>query len=90
MVSLGRVATNDVVVSLETVSKLHGYFLKEGEGWLYTDYRSTNGTLLNGKVVEKAAKVPLSDGDRIRLGSELEATFLAPGSLHDLLLGKRS
>ena len=48
MITFGRVPNNDIVISLPSVSKIHGYLHKDAEGnwWIY-DQRSTNGTWLN-------------------------------------------
>jgi pSer/pThr/pTyr-binding forkhead associated (FHA) protein len=81
MISIGRAASCDVCVEVETLSKVHGYFLREPDRWLYTDYRSTNGTTINGQKVEKTEKRALADGDRLQLGIGLHALFLMPGSL---------
>jgi hypothetical protein len=85
MVSVGRALNNDVVIVLSTVSKLHGYFLCEGAAWSFIDHRSKNGTQLNDKAVKPSERQKLADGDRIRLGLELQAVFLSPRSLYDFL-----
>lgn len=82
MISLGRATSNDVVLQLETVSKLHGYFVQEGDSWTYSDHRSTNGTVLNGRKLEKQ-KVVLQDGDLLRFGTDVAAVFLHPRSLFE-------
>lgn len=87
MISIGRAASCDIVVALETVSKVHGYFLREPDGWAYTDYRSTNGTWVNDKRVEKGERRRIEDRDALRIGLDLRATFLAPSSLYERLRG---
>lgn len=49
MISIGRALNSDVVLALDSVSKIHGYFSpgEPGEWWL-TDLRSTNGITING------------------------------------------
>jgi hypothetical protein len=83
MVSIGRATSNDIVIALETISKLHGYFLRENDAWFYTDYQSTNGTVINDKRVEKGEKRLVQDGDRIGLGLDIGAVFLLPRSLYE-------
>lgn len=82
MISLGRSTSNDIVIGLDTISKLHGYFLRESDAWFYTDYQSTNGSYINDKRVEKGEKRLLADGDRFKLGLDIVALFLAPTSLY--------
>lgn len=85
MISLGRATSNDVVLQLETVSKLHGYFVRENDRWHYTDHRSTNGTVVNGKRLGNGEKVALEDGDVLRFGIDVGAVFLFPRSLFERL-----
>jgi pSer/pThr/pTyr-binding forkhead associated (FHA) protein len=87
MISLGRAASNDVVIALDTISKLHGYFLREGDAWYYTDYQSTNGTHVNHKRVDKGEKLLLADGDRFTIGLDVLADFLLPASLYERVRG---
>ena len=86
-VSIGRAPNNDLVFAVESVSKFHGYFTNDGSEWALTDYRSTNGTELNGRKLEPAVATPVKSGDRIRFGTHLCAEFLAPASLHAKLCG---
>jgi hypothetical protein len=82
MISLGRALTNDVVLLLETVSKLQGFFTPGADGsWQFTDNGSTNGTLLDGVELEQRRPWPLADGSLLRFGLELEAEFILPRSL---------
>jgi hypothetical protein len=81
MVTIGRAVNNDVVILLETVSKFHGYFTHAGDGWTLTDQRSANGLHVNGITLESTKPHPIADGDRIRFGLDLAATFLLPRAL---------
>jgi len=81
-VSVGRAANNDIVFAVDSVSKFHGYFTIENDRWFVTDFRSTNGTLLNGKKVDPTVPTSVKDGDRIRFGDHVTVQFLEPHSLH--------
>jgi len=85
-VSVGRAANNDLVFAVDSVSKFHGYFTVDAGQWAITDFRSTNGTELNGKKLEPTLATPVKSGDRIRFGEHLCAEFLDPVSLHGKLL----
>jgi hypothetical protein len=86
-ISVGRAGNNDIVLSVESVSKFHCYFTIEGDAWFLTDFRSTNGTELNGKRLEPTVATRVKDGDRIRFGEHVVALFLEPGSLYAKLRG---
>jgi FhaA, N-terminal domain/FHA domain len=63
---LGRSRACDVHVPDVNVSRRHAELRQEGTTYWIVDLDSTNGTLVNGKQVERER---LSDGDTITLGS---------------------
>jgi hypothetical protein len=65
-VTIGRVSTNDVVLSDPNVSRHHAELRREGDAWLLVDLGSTNGTLVNDKPTRSHE---LSHGDRLRFGT---------------------
>ncbi|HEV2846722.1 MAG TPA: FHA domain-containing protein, partial [Thermoanaerobaculia bacterium] len=65
-VRLGRGSDNDVVLSDVSVSRYHAEILREPEGWIVHDLKSTNGVEVNRSPVEKA---PLRAGDLLSIGS---------------------
>ncbi|MBA2740904.1 MAG: DUF3662 domain-containing protein [Actinobacteria bacterium] len=65
-VVLGRSRDCDVRVSDENVSRKHAEIREQGDRWILIDLGSTNGTLLNGRKIDREQ---LSDGDTITLGS---------------------
>lgn len=69
--SLGRLASNDIVLNDRRVSRHHADLLEQDGRWLVRDAGSTNGTAVNGKIVREAVLKP---GDRISLGG-LELTW---------------
>ncbi|HEU4391828.1 MAG TPA: FHA domain-containing protein, partial [Blastocatellia bacterium] len=63
--TIGRLVGNDLVLNHPAVSRTHGGIKQLGSDyWLFNLSRS-NGTLLNGELVERA---PLADGDAIQIG----------------------
>lgn len=72
---IGRMSSNDVVLSDANVSRRHAELRKEGDSWVIKDLDSTNGTLVNGKL---AREHTLADGDRITFGT-IELVFRGPG-----------
>jgi len=77
-VSVGRMSTNDIVLSDSNVSRRHAELRNDGGRWTVADLGSTNGTLVNGKL---AKEHQLNDGDKITFGtSELMFKSSASGA----------
>jgi pSer/pThr/pTyr-binding forkhead associated (FHA) protein len=77
-IGLGREADNQIHVAAKSVSSCHCEFKKKGDGYEIIDLDSTNGTRINGKVIEDAHT--LEDGDRILLGETVAAHFVMLGA----------
>ncbi len=65
-VTIGRMSSNDVVLSDQNVSRKHAELRHEGGHWLIVDLGSTNGTSVNGTLAREHA---LDHGDRITFGA---------------------
>jgi hypothetical protein len=65
-VVLGRSRDCDLRVSDLNVSRRHAEIREQGDRWILVDLGSTNGTLLNGRKIDREQ---LSDGDTITVGS---------------------
>lgn len=66
---LGRGTVADVDLVDNSVSRRHAEIRYDGEDATVTDLGSTNGTAVNGTVVERGEQVMITDGAVIRLGS---------------------
>ena len=64
--TVGRSATNRVVVRDEVCSRNHCEVFQSGERWLLRDLESRNGTMVNGVCVD--ADWPLEEGQIIQIG----------------------
>lgn len=58
----------DGVILHETVSRIHCRIDKDQENYYITDLNSTNGTIVNGELLNTNEKVLLQEGDEIQLG----------------------
>lgn len=65
-VTIGRQATNDVVLSDPNVSRRHAELRRDGSHWVLVDLGSTNGSLVNGQLAREHA---LDNGDRLGFGT---------------------
>lgn len=64
---IGRTPNNDIVVNSTGVSDEHCLLLYRDKNFILEDRLSTNGTFVNGKMIEE--KVHLNDHDEIRIGN---------------------
>lgn len=71
-ISIGREASNDIVLNDASVSRRHCLVEQKENLFYLTDLQSLNETLLNGKNAENAL---LADGDKILIG-DFEFRFL--------------
>ncbi len=88
LISVGRSASNDITIAVDSVSKVHGYFVLDGGGWCFTDHGSTNGTTLNGDELSTGEKYRLFDGSMLQLGVEATVEYLSPDALYDRALSE--
>lgn len=64
--TIGRKAKNNLTIPQHTTSDPHATIRWEKSGFKLKDEKSTNGTFLNGKRIDKA--VLLKSGDKIKVG----------------------
>jgi pSer/pThr/pTyr-binding forkhead associated (FHA) protein len=81
-ISIGRDATNDVVLDSSSISREHaGVTLQDGR-WYLEDRGSFNGTYLNGTRVVPGTPLPLRHADRIGIGTDT-LIFSWPSQIDD-------
>lgn len=83
LIAVGRSNNNDLVLALDTVSKLHGTFVSDPKAWTYSDRHSTNGSWLGERRLEPGVAASLRDGDILRLGPNATVRFVLPGTLYE-------
>lgn len=66
--SIGRAATNDLILQDTTVSRQHALLHYVNHAWMIQDQNSTAGLYVNGKRVSQQI---LKTGDRIKIGSNV-------------------
>ena len=76
-ITVGREPDNDVVLSAGDVSRLQCGFFSQGRDIFVEDYRSIDGTFVNGKKVADGGSKRLKDGDRIAINDyEIEFQYV--------------
>ncbi len=68
---LGRADDNAIVIAHDSVSSHHGEFTFDGTSWVFTDLGSTNGTAINGQLVES---LEMTNGGVFNIG-HVECVF---------------
>jgi hypothetical protein len=64
--TIGRLPECEIVIHDPGASRRHAQILRQNNAWTLTDLGSTNGTQLNGQVVQQRE---LADGDRVTIGT---------------------
>ena len=85
-ITIGRTANNDVVIVDGSVSRLHAYVRRAGNGWLVADAGSKNGSWLSGSQLEARRERPLISRAVLRIG-DVDVTFLIAADLYRELGG---
>src|SRR6188474_3033928 len=80
--TIGRDATNDIVINDAEVSRRHSRLTFQGGKYVLEDLGSTNGTFVNGQRL--AGPVVLKAGDVVSLGEQIvlmyDAINIDPGA----------
>lgn len=66
LITIGRTDENTIRIQDTNISSRHGILVRDGDDYQLHDFKSTNGTFVNG---ERIMAVKLKDGASIRLGS---------------------
>jgi pSer/pThr/pTyr-binding forkhead associated (FHA) protein len=67
--SIGRSDSNQIVIKDPFISATHARFLIKFGNYYLSDLRSSNGTFVNGQLVESAEEKCLANGDKIKFGN---------------------
>jgi TPR repeat protein/pSer/pThr/pTyr-binding forkhead associated (FHA) protein len=76
VVTIGRMAENNIVLDDPTVSRQHAEITGEDKSYHLRDLNSADGTTVNGQPI---TEVDLKDGDTLRFAA-VESTFKAPAA----------
>lgn len=67
-ITLGRGNGNTIVIDSGLASRQHAVIQKIKDAYFICDLKSTNGTFLNGKLIEPDKYIKLKPGDTITIG----------------------
>jgi len=83
---IGRDPNNEIPFDDHSISRKHAKISKKGSDVLLTDLGSSNGTVINGKKIQKKESVILDKEDMVKLGNTI-LKFLPAGEYEILLYG---
>jgi hypothetical protein len=83
--SLGRIDGNDIIMPDYAISKQHAIIEIKRGNYLIRDGGSTNGTMINGRRLDKKP-VQIRDKDVVAF-ARYEFTFFTPESFYEMLKG---
>jgi|GEM_PF-1185805 len=86
-VRVGRSPSNDVVIPLSGVSKLHARLMVEAKKVVLADEGSANGTFVNGVRLTEKGTADLQNGSRVAFGA-VELNLLGTEHLLQMLTSK--
>jgi pSer/pThr/pTyr-binding forkhead associated (FHA) protein len=90
LMTIGRTEENTICIPDDNVSKRHGILVRDGDEYQLHDFKSTNGTFVDG---QRIMAVKLQHGASIRLGSvelRYESTPAKPAATPSLVKPLRS
>jgi pSer/pThr/pTyr-binding forkhead associated (FHA) protein len=59
--TFGRMSSNEIAISDDAISSQHCYIAQRGDRFVVRDLNSTNGTLINGKLVKEEIEIKPKD-----------------------------
>ncbi len=87
--TIGRGLGNLIQISDENASKVHAQFVGSASGLQIKDMNSSNGTRVNGELLEADTPRPLGDGDEIAIGDTIFVYRRAGNFQDQALTGKK-
>lgn len=82
--TLGRSDRNDLVYPHSNVSSGHARLERQGADWLLTDLGSTNGTLINERLIKPKMPHKLQSGQKVFLADVVRLQFFSAVEFHKL------
>ena len=86
--SIGRNASNDIVLNYNTISRYHGVISRRRDGWYVTDTGSSVGVFVNGEQIKKTCQI--FHGDKITFGGAAMVFETEEGRQNDIRFSKNN
>lgn len=88
VITIGRAASNDIVLYNQTISKSHAFLYfatSKISGAYLADLQSTNSTFLNDEKITPYVAYDLADGDEISFGPQTKVIYLSSSTFYDFI-----
>jgi tetratricopeptide (TPR) repeat protein len=88
VITIGRSASNDIVLYNQTISKSHAFLYfptSNNSGAYLADLQSTNSTFLNDEKITPYVAYDLADGDEISFGPQTKVIYLSSFTFYDFI-----
>jgi hypothetical protein len=88
VITIGRSASNDIVLYNQTISKSHAFLYfptSNNSGAYLADLQSTNNTFLNDEKITPYVAYNLADGDEISFGPQTKVIYLFSFTFYDFI-----
>ena len=81
---IGRGSDCDIYIADDSISRVHAEIFKDhNQEYNVTDLDSTNGTFLNERRIKQRERIPLKNGDLLKIGNII-LKFIAEGSIDNI------
>ncbi|HEY4182829.1 MAG TPA: FHA domain-containing protein [Kofleriaceae bacterium] len=85
-ITIGRTPNNDIVISDQSISRLHAYVRAERGAWFVADAGSKNGSWLDKLTLDARKERPIQTKAKLRLG-DIDLMFFLAQDLFTILGG---
>jgi hypothetical protein len=85
-ITIGRTPNNDIVISDQSISRLHAYARFDRGGWFVADAGSKNGSWLDKLTLDARKERPIQSKAKLRLG-DIDLMFFVAQDLFTVLGG---
>ncbi|CAN5877429.1 hypothetical protein BH11MYX2_BH11MYX2_15490 [soil metagenome] len=85
-ITIGRTPNNEIVISDQSISRLHAYARTDRRGWVVADAGSKNGSWLDKLTLDAHKERPIQTKAKLRLG-DIDLMFFLAQDLFTVLGG---
>lgn len=77
VINIGQLATNNIIINVNSISRNHVRFICEGNNWYAMDLESTNGTYFKNNFLYPNEKQAIKPNEFVKLGDQVFITLVS-------------